>query len=333
MKAIRVENQRLVWTDVAEPVCGPQEVIVKVQATAVNRADILQRKGFYPPPVGASEILGLEAAGVIAQVGRDVSGWRVGDKVCCLLAGGGYAEYVATPASLLIRVPPELPLEVAASIPEVFYTAFLNVFLEATLQENERLLVHAGASGVGTAAIQLAVNYGAEVFATASATKLEFLAGLGAHAIDRHAEDFAAHIMDLTDGEGVDVILDPVGGMYLDQNIRCMARQGRLVLIALMGGGSANIDLKRLLGRQLTVMGSTLRNRSVEEKAELTDYFLREVWPLILRGEISPVIDSVFRIEDADRAHAHLESNQTIGKVVLTVGRTVEDTFPKDHEV
>jgi len=321
MKAILNLDSQLIWSDHPDPICGKDEVILQVFATAVNRADLLQRRGLYPPPPGAPEILGLEAAGVIAQVGSDVKDWRVGDRVASLLSGGGYAEFVATPASLLIPIPVDLPLEVAASIPEVFYTAFLNIFLEATLQEGERLLVHAGASGVGTAAIQLATAFGSEVFATASEPKLEFLAELGAHAIDRHSEDFSAHIMDLTDGEGVDVILDPVGGPYLAPNLRCLARGGRLVLIGLMGGTEANLDLRRVLSRQISILGSTLRNRSIEEKADITQYFLREVWPLVLDGQIAPVIDSVFRIQDVENAHAHLGSNQTTGKVVLTVRR------------
>lgn len=321
MKAILNFDSQLIWSDHPDPMCGKDEVILQVFATAVNRADLLQRRGLYPPPPGAPEILGLEAAGVIAQVGSDVRDWKVGDRVASLLAGGGYAEFVATPASLLIPIPVDLPLEVAASIPEVFYTAFLNIFLEATLQEGERLLVHAGASGVGTAAIQLATAFGAEVFATASEPKLEFLSELGAHAIDRHNEDFSAHIMDLTEGEGVDVILDPVGGPYLAPNLRCLARGGRLILIGLMGGTEASLDLRRVLSRQISILGSTLRNRSIEEKADITQYFLREVWPLVLDGQIAPVIDSVFRIQDVENAHAHLGSNQTTGKVVLTVRR------------
>lgn len=319
MKAIKVENEHLAWGEVPTPRPGPDEVLIQVYASAVNRADLLQRRGLYPPPQGVTEVMGLEAAGVIAQVGSKVKDWKVGDRVASLLPGGGYAEYVTTPSALLIPVPAEIPLEMAAAIPEVFYTAFLNIFLEATLQEGERLLVHAGASGVGTAAIQLARSFGAEVFATASQPKLAFLEELGAHAIDRHNEDFAAHIMDLTDGEGVDVILDPVGGGYLESNISALSRGGRLVLIGLMGGGSATLDLRRVLSRQITVLGSTLRGRSVEEKADITQYFLREVWPLVLSGDIAPVIDSVYKIEDTEKAHEHVASNLTTGKVVLSV--------------
>ena len=324
MKAIRVEDDdqnSLVWADRPRPDYGPDEVLVAVRATAVNRADLLQRRGLYPPPEGASDILGLELAGRIARVGDQVDDWSVGDRVCALVPGGGYAEFAAVPADMLLEVPEGLPLVEAGGIPEVFYTAYLNIRLEAQQSPGDHILVHAGASGVGTAAIQLCQLFDSPVYATASGPKLPFLRNLGVEAaIDRHEEDFVARIDQETDGEGVDIILDPVAGDYLPRNIELLAEQGRLVLIGLLGGTSGELPMARLLTRRLRIIGSVLRSRSPDEKIEITRAFRREVWPHLGDRTLEPVVDRTFSIEQAEEAHALLGSNETIGKVVLKVG-------------
>lgn len=321
MKAIQIKDnasRSLVLADVPPPTAGPGEVIIKTAATAVNRADLLQRKGGYPVPPGASEILGLEVSGHIEEVGKDVQGWSQGERVCCLLSGGGYAEYVRAPADLLLAVPEHLDLVEAAGIPEVFFTAYLNIFLEANLAEGERVLVHAGASGVGTAAIQLCRVFNSPVYATASAKKLEFLRNLGAQAaIDRHDEDFAERINALTDDEGVDIILDPVGADYLQKNLAILKRCGRLVVIGLLSGSSAEISLRLLLMRRLRLIGSVLRSRSLTEKAAIAKRFRQEIWPWFDSGDLKPVIDRILPIAAAEQAHDVLQSNANIGKVLL----------------
>ncbi len=323
MKAIRVrddEQHTLVWEDTETPSPGPGEVLIEAAATAVNRADLLQRRGLYPVPEGASDILGLEVSGTIAKLGEGVEGWQVGDRVCCLLSGGGYAQYVAAPADMLLPVPADLDLVEAAAIPEVFYTAYLNIFLEANQTEGERVLVHAGASGVGTAAIQLCRVFGSPVYATASGSKLEFLEELGVEAaIDRHEEDFAERIDELTDSEGVDIILDPVAADYLERNTRVLKKCGRLVIIGLLSGASAELSLSRLLMKRLRVIGSVLRSRTPAEKAEITDKFRQEVWPWFESGELSPVIYRMLPITEANKAHDILLNNENVGKVVLRI--------------
>lgn len=324
MKAIQVrddEQHTLVWEEVEPPSPGPGEVLVKAAATAVNRADLLQRRGLYPVPEGASEILGLEVSGTIAQLGEGVEGHQVGDRVCALLAGGGYAEYVVVPAAMLLAVPESIDLVEAAAIPEVFYTAYLNIFLEANQTQGERVLVHAGASGVGTAAIQLCRVFDSPVYATASGSKLDFLRELGVEAaIDRHEEDFAERIDALTDGEGVDIILDPVAANYLDRNTRILKRCGRLVIIGLLSGTKAELSLSRLLMKRLRVIGSVLRARSLDEKVEITSRFRQEVWPWFDSGELAPIIDRMLPIAEAMKAHDILHNNENVGKVVLRIG-------------
>lgn len=319
MKAIQIIHDSLTWTEYPAPFCGPEDVILDVFATAVNRADLLQRRGLYPPPAGASAILGLEAAGVVAQIGDQVTGWKVGDRAAALLTGGGYAEQVRAHHGSLIPLPENMPLEHAAAIPEVFYTAYLNLVLEANLSAGETLLVHAGGSGVGTAAIQIAAEMGCRVIATASASKLEAIAELGAFAVDRNAEDFVACVMEVTEGKGADVILDPVGGAYLARNQQCLAEEGRLVLIGLMGGSTATLDLASLLRKRQRIIGSVLRTRSHDEKAAITAHFLHDVWPWIVDEKIGPIIDSEFHISDAEEAHEYLASNESLGKVILRV--------------
>jgi len=321
MKAIQIKDdaaRTLFLAEVPRPTAGPGEVIIEACASAVNRADLLQRTGRYPVPEGASEIMGLEVSGRIAELGDGVEGWSVGQRVCCLLSGGGYAEYVKAPAALLLAVPEHIDLVEAAGIPEVFFTAYLNIFLEANLAEGERVLVHAGASGVGTAAIQLCRVFDSPVYATASAQKLDFLRELGVEAaIDRHAEDFAERIGALTDGEGVDIILDPVGADYLQKNLGILKRRGRLVLIGLLSGADTEISLRPLLMRRLRLIGSVLRSRTLAEKTEIAHRFRQEVWPWFESGELKPIIDQVFAISEVEKAHEVLRANANIGKVLL----------------
>ena len=324
MRAIRVldDDRSLEWASHERPDCADDEVLVEVQATAVNRADLLQRRGLYPPPDGASAILGLEMAGTIAETGDDVTSWHVGDRVCALLAGGGYAEYTTVPADMLLPVPDGLSMHEAAAIPEVFYTAYLNVFLETDQTPGERVLVHAGASGVGTAAIQLCHVFESPVYATASGSKLSFLRDLGVEtAIDRHEQDFAEIIPEVTDDEGVDIVLDPVGGNYLERNIEVLASQGRLVVIGLLGGTEGTLALDCVLSQRLRIIGSVLRNRSLDEKIALTERIQRDVWPHVESGELEPIIYETLSIDKAERAHALLSTNETIGKVVLDIER------------
>lgn len=326
MKAIVVDedDQSLQWTDVPTPEPGPGEVRIKAAATSCNRADLLQRRGLYPPPKGASTILGLDVSGVIDAVGPGVEQWSTGDPVCALLSGGGYAEYVVSPASLVLPVHKNLRLVDAAAIPEVFFTAFVNLCLEAELANGETVLVHAAASGVGTALIQLCRAFGSTVFGTASRPKLDFLAELGIDAaIDRESEDFSARVDELTDHGGVDIIIDPVGAGYFPQNLHLLADRGRLVIIGLLAGSESEISLGRLLRKRLRVIGSVLRSRSLEEKSAIAEAFRATVWPLFEDGTVQPVIDRVMPIEQVEDAHELLTDNATIGKVVLTVEKSL----------
>ncbi len=323
MKAIDVkedEQNSLVWTDVPLPEPDAGEVLVRVAATAVNRADLLQRRGMYPPPAGASEILGLEMAGRVAETGNDVDEWDDGDRVCALLTGGGYAEYVTVPTGMLLPVPDRLDLQEAAGIPEVFYTAFLNLRLEAEQAPDDRVLVHAGASGVGTAAIQICDLFDSPVYATASRPKLDFLHDLGVElAIDRKNEDFADVLTDELDGEGIDIVLDPVAGDYLPRNVRLLAPRGRLVIIGLLGGTSGSLPMGQVLGKRLRIIGSVLRSRPLDAKLQITKQFRREVWPHFGNGTLEPMIHETFPIEQAEQAHSLIRSNATVGKVLLLV--------------
>lgn len=326
MKAILVQgekdNPRLVWGEAADPVYGPDEVLVEVQAAAVNRADLWQARGQYPPPPGASDILGLEMAGVVREVGAAVQMFNTGDRVCALLPGGGYAELAAVPAGMLLQLPDDWTFVQGAAVPEVWYTAFINLFDEGQLKPGESALIHAGASGVGTAAIQLAADVGARVFATAgSAAKLARCRELGAEvAVNYKDQDFAAEILAATGGEGVDVILDCVGGGYLARNVALLKRFGRLVNIANLGGSTGELDMGRVLGRRLRIIGSTLRGRPVAEKIAITRRFEAEVWPKLLDGRLRPIIDRVFPITEAEAAHRYVAENRNIGKVILEVG-------------
>ena len=326
MKAIIVQGEKdnptLVWGDAPEPVCGPDEVLVDVRAAAVNRADLWQARGHYPPPFGASAILGLEMAGVVREGGAAVPTFGAGDRVCALLPGGGYAERVTVPAGMLLRLPADWSFAQGAAVPEVWYTAYINLFDEGALKAGETALIHAGASGVGTAAIQLAVDAGARVFATAgSGEKVARCRELGAElAVNYKEGDFAAEVMAATDGAGVDVILDPVGGGYLARNIALLKPFGRLVNIANLGGSKGELDMGRVLGRRLRIIGSTLRGRPVAEKIAITRKFEADVWPKLADGRLRPIIDRVFPIVEAQAAHAYVLENRNIGKVILELG-------------
>ncbi len=322
MKAIVVqqtEGNPLVWTDVPAPEIAADEVLVDVFATALNRADLMQRAGNYPPPPGASDILGLEMAGKIAAVGNGVSGWQVGDRVCALLPGGGYAEQVAVPADLLIPVPDDWTFEQAAAVPEVFLTAYVNLFMEAELQPNEKVLIHGGASGVGTAAIQLAHYAGCDVAITAgSDAKVTFCHQLGADvAINYRRADFAPIVRQKLGG--VDVILDMVGADYFERNLKLLNPRGRIVFIAAMSGAHVELNLWALLRNRLKIIGSVLRARSVAEKIAIKNAFVAQFWPALQRGEIRPIIDTVFPISQVEDAHRRMADNKNIGKIVLQV--------------
>lgn len=324
MKATLIANDGsgdLSWGDAPAPTAGPTDVVVDVHATAVNRADLLQRRGFYPPPPGESEILGLEAAGVVAAVGSGVTRVRVGDRVCCLLAGGGYAEQIVVNEAMAIPIPDGLDFVQAAAIPEAFYTAFVNIVQEGALASGERVLIHAGASGVGTAAIQLVKARGASAYVTAgSDDKLARCTALGADAaINYKSESFAERVAALTHGEGVDVILDCVGGSYLEGNVGALRPRGRLVIIGLMGGTKADVNLGLLVSRRLRIIGSVLRTRTFAEKVAITDAFTAEVMPLFRNGTLKAVVDKVFPIADAAAAHDYVAANKNFGKVVLRV--------------
>jgi putative PIG3 family NAD(P)H quinone oxidoreductase len=304
-----------------DPVPGAGEVLIRVAAAGVNRPDILQRQGAYPPPPGASDIPGLEVAGILEAIGEGVSGWRVGDAMCALVAGGGYATKCVAPAVQCLPVPAPLDLTAAAAIPETFFTVWTNVFDAGRLQATETALVHGGSSGIGTTAIQLAAARGARVFATAgSDDKCLACESLGAErAINYRREDFVSVVRDRTDGRGVDLILDIVGGSYVNRNLAALAAGGRLLVIGFMEGEpTASIDLRRVLGRRLTITGSALRPRSVREKGDIAAALLREVWPLLERGDVKPVVYRTFALADAAAAHRLMESSEHIGKIVLT---------------
>ena len=301
------------------PAPGAGDVLIQVAAAGVNRADIMQRKGNYPPPPGASDILGLEVSGTVAALGEGVSELAVGDEVCALLTGGGYAEYCVAPAPQCLPIPAPVSLVEAAALPEAYATVWTNVIDRGRLQEGESLLVHGGSSGIGTVAIQLARRFGARVFATAGTpAKCAACVELGAErAIDYRAEDFVAVLREVTGGRGVDLILDMVGGSYLQRNVASLAIEGRLVIIALMEGAAAELDLARLMSRRLTVTGATLRARAVEEKAGILAALRQRVWPRFATGELRPIIHATYPLADAAEAHRVMESSVHTGKLLL----------------
>lgn len=319
MKAIVVHDGKLVWTTVETPEPGPGQLRIRTVATAVNRADLAQRSGRYPPPPGASPILGLECSGHIDVLGPGVTEPKVDTPVCALLAGGGYAEFVVLPATHTLPIPTGYTLEQAGGLVEVLATAWLNLRLEGQLQPGERVLIHAGASGVGTACIQLCKAWGNPVFATVgSAEKVATCLELGASgACNRHAGPWLDAVKEWG---GADVILDPVGGEYLPANIAALNPRGRLINIGLMGGAEGKLSLGTLLVKRLSVRGSVLRSRPVEEKNAILQGLQREVWPLLEDGSVKLIVDQVLPIQEAEQAHAVVAGNETVGKVILRIG-------------
>ena len=311
----------LVPAQVADPTPAAGEIVIDVAAAGVNRADLLQRRGFYPPPPGASELPGLEVSGTVSAVGADVTTWRVGQEVCALLAGGGYAEKVAVPAGQVLPVPSGLSLIEAAALPEVACTVWSNVFMTAHLRPGETVLFHGGSSGIGTMGIQLAREVGATVAVTASsAAKLDACRKLGATIlIDYRQSDFVEEIRRATDGRGADVILDLIGAKYLDRNIAALANNGRLVIIGMQGGTKAELNIGALLSKRGAVIATSLRARPDEEKAAIVAAVREHVWPLVEAGRVVPLVHETVPLAEAARAHQILEDGQHIGKVVLTV--------------
>ncbi|MGW7078863.1 NAD(P)H-quinone oxidoreductase [Streptomyces sp. NPDC054871] len=311
--------EALVWAEVPDPVPGEGEVLVDVVASAVNRADLLQRQGFYNPPPGSSPYPGLECAGRVTDIGPGVSGWKIGDEVCALLAGGGYAEQVVVPAGQLLPVPDGVDLVTAAALPEVTSTVWSNVFMIAHLRPGETFLVHGGSSGIGTMAIQLAKAVGARVAVTAGTKeKLDFCGELGADILINYREqDFVEEIKKATDGAGADVILDNMGAKYLDRNVQSLAANGRLAIIGMQGGVKGELNIATLLGKRAAVTATSLRGRPAEEKASIVAAVREHVWPLIATGHVRPIVDQTVPMSDAAAAHRVLEESNHIGKVLL----------------
>ena len=324
MKAITIpepgEADALVLDDVADPEPGTGEVRIRVAAAGVNRADVQQRKGFYPPPPGASEYPGLEVSGTVDAVGEDVTQWVVGDEVCALLSGGGYAELVCVPAGQVLPVPSGVSVDDAAALPEVVCTVWSNVFMTANLLPGQTLLVHGGSSGIGTMAIQLAREVGARVAVTAgSAEKLEACRALGAEVLVNYREqDFVEEVRAATGGAGADVVLDNMGAKYLARNVDTLAVNGRLVVIGLQGGRTAELDLATLLSKRAAVIATSLRARPASEKAAIVAAVREHVWPLVESGRVKPVIQSRRPLADAAGAHREMEASRHIGKILLT---------------
>ena len=321
MKAVIQKDNTLLWTEVPDLTPKRGEVLIRVKASAVNRADLAQRQGRYPPPKGESEIMGLECSGIVEEIGKGVGRFQLGDRVCALLAGGGYAESVTVPAGQVLPIPANLSFEQAACLPEVFATAYLNLYLEANTIPGETVLVHAGASGVGTAAIQLCRVFQNPCFVTVGdQTKLARCKQLGATAgWIRHDREFKEGALEQTDGRGVDVILDPVGASYLDHNLACLATDGRLVIIGVMGGVDAKLPLRQIMVKRQRIIGSTLRARPIASKAKVMELLCSQVWPNIENGRISPILHATYPIQEVESAHQEVAANKTIGKVVLRV--------------
>ena len=305
------------------PVPAPRagEILIRIRHAGVNRPDAIQRSGAYPPPPGASDLPGLEAAGEVAAIGEGVSRWAVGDAICALLPGGGYAEYATCPADHALPVPDGLSLQEAAALPENYFTVWTNVFERGRLQAGERFLVHGGSSGIGSTAIQLAAHFGARVMTTVgNAEKAAFCAALGAErVVNYREEDFVATAKDFTGGKGLDVILDMVGGDYIPRNVKALGLEGRLVFIAFLGGPKAELGFNLVMVKRLTITGSTLRPQSVESKARIAAALEAQVWPLIEAGKIGPKIHSTFPLARACDAHALMESSAHMGKIMLEV--------------
>lgn len=324
MRAVVPASGQLIWRDVPDPSVGDGDVMIEVRAAGINRADLLQAAGKYPPPPGASDIIGLEVSGVITSVGSSVTNLSVGQEVCALLAGGGYAELVAAPAEQVMPIPPGVSVEDAAALPEVACTVWSNLVMNARLAPGEFVLLHGGASGIGTHAIQVARTLGARVAVTAgSPAKLELCSGLGADVlIDYVSEDFVAKVREVTDGRGADLILDLMGASYLERNLDTLAVDGRLVIIGMQGGVKAELNLGVLLAKRLTVFGTALRNRPIggpHGKGAIVAEVVKSVWPMIASGTVRPVIGARYPVDQAAEAHRALAAGETYGKVLLDV--------------
>ncbi|MFN4228488.1 NAD(P)H-quinone oxidoreductase [Parvibaculum sp.] len=324
MKAIAIREpggpEVLELAEIETPLPAHGEILIRVNAAGVNRPDTIQRMGLYPPPPGAPETPGLEVAGEVVATGPGVTRWQEGDKVCALVGGGGYAEYCLAHEAHALPVPKGLSMTEAAALPETFFTVWTNVFERGALKPGETLLVHGGTSGIGTTAIQLAAIFGSKVIATAgSAEKCAACGKLGAHAVNYREQDFVESVKTLTDGRGADVILDMVGGDYIERNIKAAAVDGRIVSIAFLNGSKAEVNFMPVMLKRLTLTGSTLRPRSIEEKAALASALEAKVWPLIEAGRVKPLIDNVFPLARAADAHALMEKSSHIGKIVLEI--------------
>ncbi len=304
-----------------QPAITENEVLIKVEVAGVNRPDIMQRQGLYPPPPGASDIPGLEVAGTIIAIGKQVSQWRIGDQVCALVTGGGYAEYCAASEQLCLPVPEGMSLIQAAGLPETFFTVWSNLFDRGQLSTGESVLIHGGSSGIGTTAIQMAKAFGATVYITAgNDEKCAFCTELGADlAINYTRQDFVSIIKQHTDNKGVNVILDMIGGDYLPRNLKCLATDGRLLQIAIQNGAKSELNLAAVMLKRLSIIGSTLRARDINFKAQIAQNLYQNIWPLLTSGQIKPIIDSTFPLTDAQKAQQYMESSQHIGKIILTV--------------
>lgn len=320
MKSIEVIDGKVALHEAEMPLVGPYDILIKVKSTAVNRADLMQKKGLYPPPPGASEILGLECSGIVDAVGEKVTSRRVGDEVCALLAGGGHAEYVACPEFQAIPKPTNLNWEEASSLPEVYATCWLNLFIEGNLTNNNKVLFHAGASGIGTAGIQLCKAFNCESFVTAgNEEKIKYCMNLGASGGAVRGDKMFSEVQSWVP-EGFDIILDPVGANYFEDNLKMLGLEGRLIIIGLMGGMEANINLGHLMMKRQRIIGSTIRARSEELKKIVMNELHEKVWPFIESNQIKPVIHEVLDISETEKAHQIMEDNQNIGKLVLSLG-------------
>ena len=322
MKAIIVsDNKNLLWSEAKKPKILDDEVLIKIKATAVNRADVVQKNGFYPPPPGASEILGLECSGVIEAIGKNVKKRKVGEKVCALLAGGGYAQYASCPEQQAVPAPEGISLTEAASLPEVYATCWLNLFHEANMKEGDVVLIHAGASGIGTAAIQLCNIFNCKSFVTAgSSQKINYCINLGANNGSlRHEKPFED--IKRWEPNGIDIILDPVGGKYFEDNLSVLSMEGRLLLIGLMGGTKSQIDLGPILMKRQKIIGSTIRARSSFIKGKVMNDLHQKVWPYFKSKKLNPIIHKTMNIKEANKAHEVMEKNENIGKIVLEISQ------------
>ncbi|HEY5337696.1 MAG TPA: NAD(P)H-quinone oxidoreductase [Rhizomicrobium sp.] len=324
MKAIKVDNPgkdyRLVLADIPKPAPAAGEILIKVAAAGLNHADLAQARGMYPPPPGAPDTLGMECSGEVAELGAGVGDFHVGDKVCALLGGGGYAEYVAVSTRNVLPLPKGISLIDAAALPEVHFTVWTNLMDAARLKSGESVLIHGGTSGIGTAAIQLCIARGHKVFSTAaSAEKCAVIEKLGGRAINYKEQDFVEIVKEATAGKGIDVTLDMVGGEYIQRNMNAAAIWGRIVNIAYMSGMQANVNFGMMLMKRLSLLATTLRARTPDEKGAIRDAVRREVWPLIEAGKIKPIIDKTFPLAEAQAAHELMKSSSHIGKILLTI--------------